>query len=97
MQQNIVIKPIVTDRLILKALTKEDASAILHTLSDIRKKEEEEARLRAEEEERAKRVTLRQYMEQFRKEAKAGKRLTEKGSLCWISLCRTTSYPKKLS
>lgn len=34
MQQNIEIKPIITDRLILKALTKEDASAILHILSD---------------------------------------------------------------
>ena len=30
MQQIIVIEPIVTDRLILKALVKEDASAILH-------------------------------------------------------------------
>lgn len=34
MQQIIVIEPIVTDRLILKALVKEDASAILHILSD---------------------------------------------------------------
>ena len=34
MQQNIVITPIVTDRLILKALAKEDARAILHILSD---------------------------------------------------------------
>ena len=34
MQKIIVIEPIVTDRLILKALVKEDASAILHILSD---------------------------------------------------------------
>lgn len=34
MQQNIVITPIVTDRLVLKALAKEDARAILHILSD---------------------------------------------------------------
>lgn len=64
------------------ALTAADVREIVnyYVFSDVRKKEEEEARAKAEEEERAKRVTLRQYMDQFREDAKAGRRLTEKGT-----------------